>query len=135
MITKYLKDFFGGECFIVEVNSFEELKDLFDGLNREVKKQHKPDGTTTRAVDDIIQTLFEEGVCIIPIKDPEKYLNIDNKDLEKVIVVDETVNKENGVREILDKVAHRLEYEHQSYMKYKMNDDFIRIILENETHD
>ena len=46
---------------------------------------------------------------------------------------DDTIEKDNGVKDFLDKLASRLEYEHEKSIKYKMYNDFIRIKLEDDT--
>ena len=141
MLVNYLKDFFGGECYIIEVNDVKELVELFDTIEKDinsnegVKKEHKPNGTTTRAVDEAIQILFECGVCIVPTKDLDTFRNINNEELMHLVVFDDTIEKDNGVKDFLDKIASRLEYEHKKSIKYKMKDDFIRIILEDGTDE
>ena len=132
MLVDYLKDFFGGNCYIIEVDDVKGLMDLF-GEDDDIDVKHKPNGTTTRAVDEAIQVLFENGVCIVPTKNLKMFRQINNDELMDLIVFDDTIEKDNGVKDFLDKLASRLEYEHEKSIKYKMYNDFIRIKLEDDT--
>lgn len=132
MLVDYLKDFFGDKCYIIEVNDVRGLMDLF-GEDDDIDKKHKPNGTTTRAVDEAIQILFENGVCIVPTKNLKMFRQINSDELMDLIVFDDTIEKDNGVKDFLDKLASRLEYEHKKSIKYKTYNDFIRVKLEDDT--
>lgn len=116
----------------LDINTVEDyILKLLSSDNKTKQKVKK--GTTTRAIDEIVQKLFKYSFCIVPFKDIEKFININN-DIHEYIVVDTSIKTNDDFRDLIGRLSNRMFLEHGIGFEVRVEKSFIKISLNESYH-